>query len=69
MYVAMQLFHITKWNDELKRSAKAEMPFRTTSVEDDQSFIMTMQGETPLLLSPLAPLAMGDSGTSIVLTR
>ena len=49
-----------------------------SGVKDDtclcrtSSFFMTMQGVTPLLLtrtSCAAPLAMGDSGTSTIITR
>ena len=33
-HVTMQRSHIAQWYDELKRSKKAELPFRTTSVQD-----------------------------------
>ena len=34
-HVAMQRYHIAQWHNGLKRSGKAGMPFRTTSVQDD----------------------------------
>ena len=34
-HVARQGYHIAQWHDGLKRSGKAEMPSRTTSVQDD----------------------------------
>ena len=34
-HVAMQRCHIVQWHGELKRSGKAGMQFRTTSVQDD----------------------------------
>ena len=40
-YVAMQCCHIAQWYDVLKRSGKAGMPFRTTSVQDDPTWRKT----------------------------
>ena len=40
-HVAMQGYHIARWYDGLKRSVKAGMPFRTTSVQDDPTWRTT----------------------------
>ena len=40
-HVAMHLCHITQWHDRSKRSEKAGMPFRTTSVQDEPTWRTT----------------------------
>ena len=40
-HVAMQRCHITQWHNGLKRSGKVEMPFRTTSVQNDPTWKTT----------------------------